>query len=146
MPLDLFTGLPLETVWKIAKGLLERVYWKHKDAKRGFFMPVFVVRSPQDLGSREFPNSFRRLILGNYSALQWYWAAWYMAHGCLLETGPRGQPRNTVTHAILKRKTPGPTAVQSAIGYTASIPVSSSVDLLLVPHPLLLPQDVLLDL
>src|SRR3954451_5267310 len=24
-----------------------------------------------------------------YSALQWYWAAWYMAHGCLLETATR---------------------------------------------------------
>src|SRR3954451_6223941 len=34
---------------------------------------------------------------------------------------PRGQPANTVTRAILKRKTHGPTAVQSAIAVSKLI-------------------------
>ena len=60
--LPLFTLLPRETVWKIAEGLLERIYSGAQKAKRGFCGPVFVAQSSQAVDPQEFPNSFSRIL------------------------------------------------------------------------------------
>src|SRR5215212_1176611 len=56
---------PRETVWKIAEGFSSVGLWRRKAANRASFVPSWWPSGSQFETQFDFPNSFRRSLLGN---------------------------------------------------------------------------------